>query len=155
MDNNLIELAKLMFEDSPKDAYAIQMQYESYDCIEDLFEVLLHLFIYGYKIKEMNVNNINELKPYFKSIGVNFSIEMLPYSELEFVANERYLTRYCNIMPRSFVDYEFTNIGFMLSRNYISADSIDNMRACYIHEIPNNFVDSFICFISFNFKIYI
>jgi len=31
-------------------------------------------------------------------------------------------------------------------------NEIDDMRACFIYEIKNNFVDSFIAFISFNFK---
>ena len=46
MNNNLIELAKLIFEGEPKDPNSIQMQYEDYNSIEDIFEVLLHIFIY-------------------------------------------------------------------------------------------------------------
>ena len=29
------------------------------------------------KLKELNVNNISDLKPYFKCIGVNFNIELI------------------------------------------------------------------------------
>jgi hypothetical protein len=45
-----------------------------------------------------------------------------------------------------------TNFQVNLSRNYTSPDEIDQIYACYNHEIKNNFRDSFICFLSFNFK---
>ena len=153
MDNNLIDLAKLIFDIKPRDPFSIQMELDNYDSIESLFEVLLHIFVYGYKIKELNVNSIHELKNYFKAIGVNFKIEVIPYSEYEFLTNPKYLTRYCNISSSSFDNYDLDKIGFMLSRNYKSLESIDKLNACYIHEITNDFNQSFISFISFDFKI--
>jgi hypothetical protein len=153
MDNNLIELAKLIFDDIPKEPYSVQMELENFDSQEDLFEVLLHLFIYGYKLKKLNVNNISDLKPYFKCIGVNFNIEIIPYSEIEFLTNPKYLNRYCNISSTSFSNYELDEVRFMLSRNFKGVETIDNMIACYIHEIPNDFITSFISFITFDFKL--
>jgi len=153
MDNNLIELAKLIFDDIPKEPYSVQMELENFNSQEELFEVLLHLFIYGYKIKKLNVNTIEDLKPYFKCIGVNFNLEIISYSELEFFTNEKYLNRYCNISNTSFDNYDLDKLGFILSRNFKGSPNIDNMLACYIHEIPNNFVESFISFISFNYKL--
>ncbi len=129
------------------------MELEEYDSIETLFEVLLQLFVYGYKIKKLNLSNINDIKEYFKAIGVNFKIETIPYSEYEFLTNEKYLTRYCNISPRCFDNHDLSEIGFISSRNYKSVDSVEKIRACYIHEIQNNFNDSFISFISFDYKI--
>jgi hypothetical protein len=152
-DNNLIELAKLIFESDPKPPYSIQMQIEDYECIEDLFEVLLHLFIYGFKLKEINVQNINSLKPYFHSIGVNFVVDIIAWSEYEFLTNKKYLDRYCSIGASSFEDTNLSNLQFILSRNFKPQDSLDTMTAVYNHEIKNNFRDSFICFLSFNYKI--
>jgi len=153
MNNNLIELATLIFDSEPKNKYSIQMELDNYECIEDLFEVLLHLFIYGFKLKNLTVENINSLKPYFHSIGVNFMVDIIPWSEYEFLTNEKYLNRYCSIAESSFLDTNLENIKFLLSRNYKSPDLIDNIYAVYNHEIKNNFNDSFICFLSFNFKI--
>jgi hypothetical protein len=152
-ENNLIELAKLIFESDPKQPYSIQMQIEQYESIEDLFEVLLHLFIYGFKLKEINVQSINSLKPYFHSIGVNFVVDIIEWSEYEFLTNPKYLNRYCSIGPSSFADYDLSNVSFLLSRNFRSQDSLDAMTAVYNHEIKNNFKDSFICFLSFNYKV--
>lgn len=153
MSNNLVDLAKLIFDDTPKPPFSIQMELDDYECQEDLFEVLLHLFIYGFKLKKLSVNSISDLKPYFKSIGVNFNVEIIPYSEIEFLTNPKYLTRYCSIAGSSFDDYDLNNIGFMLSRNYKTVDKIDNMVAVYVHEIQNNFDLSFLSFISFNYKL--
>lgn len=153
MDNNLIDLAKLIFDIKPKDPFSIHMELDNYDSIESLFEVLLHIFVYGYKIKKLNINSIHELKNYFKAIGVNFKIEVIPYSEYEFLTNPKYLTRYCNISSTSFDNYDLDKVGFILSRNYKVVDSIDKLTACYIHEIHNDFNQSFISFISFDFKI--
>jgi ABC-type transport system substrate-binding protein len=153
MNNNLIELAKLIFDDKPKDPFSIQMELDNYDSIESLFEVLLHIFIYGYKIKKLDVSTIHTLKDYFKAIGVNFNIEIIPYSEYEFLTNPKYLTRYCNISSQCFNNYDLDDLGFILSRNYKSLESIDKLNSCYIHEIPNDFNQSFISFISFNYKI--
>lgn len=153
MNNNLLELAKLIFDDKPKDPFSIQMEFDNYDSIESLFEVLLHLFIYGYKIKKLNITTIHELKDYFKAIGVNFKLEIIPYSEYEFVTNPKYLTRYCNISSNCFNNYDLDDLGFILSRNYKSEESIDTLNACYIHEIKNDFIQSFISFISFDCKL--
>jgi hypothetical protein len=153
MDNNLIDLAKLIFDDKPKEPYSIQMEFDNYDSIESLFEVLLHIFVYGYKIKKLNVTTIHELKDYFKAIGINFKIDVIPYSEYEFLTNPKYLTRYCNINRLSFDNYDLNKVGFILSRNYKSAESIDKLIASYVHEIPNDFNESFISFISFDYKI--
>lgn len=153
MDNNLIELANLMFKGEAKPPYSIQMELNDYECLEDLFEVLLHLFIYGFKIRELSVHEINSLKEYFSAIGVNFNVEVIPYSEYEFLTNHKYLSRYCNVASSSFEDYDMNNLQFVLSRNYKSVNLIDNMYACYVHEIPNDFNNSFICFINFNYKL--
>jgi hypothetical protein len=152
MNNNLIELANVIFKDPLKDPFSVQIELTEFNSQEDLFEVLLHLFIYGYKLKKLNINNITDLKPYFRCIGVNLNIEIIPYSELDFLINEKYLTRYCNISGHTFEDYELNNVKFILSRNFKETTKIENMYACYVHEINNNFDESFISFISFDFK---
>jgi len=152
MDNNLLELAKLIFDESPKPPYSIQMEFDGYDSKESLFEVLLHLFVYGYKLKKYGIHNINDLKQYFKCIGVNINFEVIPYSEYEFLTNPVYLARYCNISASCFDNYDLDNIGFIMSRNYKSLEKIEGLVACYIHEIHNDFNKSFISFISFDFK---
>ena len=154
MDNNLIELAKLIFTEIPKDPYSIQMDFNDYNTLEDLFEVLLHLFVYGFKLRNLSINNIYLLKDYFKDIGVNFNVQTIPYSEYEFLTNPLYLNRYCNIAQSSFLNTDLNNLQFYLSRNYKNVNDISNMTAVYVHEIPNNFNDSFISFISFNFKLF-
>jgi hypothetical protein len=152
MNDNLIELANVIFKDPIKDPFSVQIELTEFNSQEDLFEVLLHLFIYGYKLKKLNINNITDLKPYFRCIGVNLNIEIIPYSELDFLINEKYLTRYCNISEHTFEDYELNNVKFILSRNFKETTKIENMYACYVHEINNNFDESFISFISFDFK---
>ena len=152
MNDNLIELANVIFKDPIKDPFSVQIELTEFNSQEDLFEVLLHLFIYGYKLKKLNINNITDLKPYFRCIGVNLNIEIIPYSELDFLINEKYLTRYCNISEHTFEDYELNNVKFILSRNFKETTKIENMYACYVHEINNNFEESFISFISFDFK---
>jgi hypothetical protein len=152
MENNLIDLAKLIFEGGPKSDYSIQLELENYNSLEDLFEVLLHIFIYGYKLKELDIFNISKLVPYFRSIGVNFHIETIPYSEYEFLVNPKYLQRYCNIGEACFKDNDLNNLQFILSRNYKTVEKIEEMTACYIYEIKNDFINSFISFIQFDFK---
>ncbi len=154
MDNNLIDLAKLIFTEHPKNPYSIQMDLDEYNSLDDLFEVLLHLFVYGFKLRKLSINNISLLKEYFKAIGVNFEVETIPYSEYEFLTNPKYLNRYCSIPHSTFDNFDLNNINFYLSRNYKTSDKIDNMYAVYVHEIPNNFNESFIAFLSFNFKLY-
>jgi len=150
--SNLIELAKLIFQDEPQAPYSIQMQFDDYKSIEDLFEVILHLFIYGMKIKDISITNINDIKPYFKAIGLNFNLTILEYSEYEFLTNPLYLKRYCNISNSTFNDTDLDNLQFILSRNYKSVDNLNEMNACYIHHIPNDFNQSFIAFINFDIK---
>lgn len=153
MSNNLIEFAKLIFDGESKAPYAIQMQFDDYESIESLFEVLLHLVVYGMKMKNLTISNINNLKPYFNSIGVNFNVNMIEYSEYEFLTNEKYLKRYCNISQRTFQDDDINNLQFILSRNYTTVNKIENIIGCYVHEIPNNFNESFIAFINFDFNL--
>jgi len=150
--SNLIDLAKLIFSEEPLAPYSIQMQFDDYKSIEDLFEVILHLFIYGMKLKNISITNINDIKPYFKAIGINFHLKIIEYSEYEFLTNPLYLERYCNISNSTFTNAELDNLQFILSRNYKSVEKIDDMSACYIHHIPNDFNQSFIAFINFDFK---
>jgi hypothetical protein len=152
MENNLIDLAKLIFEGEPKSDYSIQLELENYNSLEDLFEVLLHIFVYGYKLKELDVSSISKLIPYFRSIGVNFHLETIPYSEYEFLTNPKYLQRYCVIGEACFKNYDLSNLQFILSRNYKTVEKIEEMNACYVNEIKNDFVNSFISFIRFDFK---
>jgi hypothetical protein len=105
------------------------------------------------KMKNISISNINDLKPYFHSIGTNFNLNMIEYSEYEFLTNPLYLKRYCNISQKTFKDDDLNNLQFILSRNYTSVDKIENLIACYTHEIPNNFNESFIAFINFDFNI--
>ena len=152
MNNNLIELAKLIFEGDPKDPNKCNMK-----IIIQLKIYLKYYYIFlfklcGFKIKKLNLDTIHTLIPYFRSICVNLKIEKIEYSELVFLTDPRYKERYCNISNKCFDNYDLDKLGFALSRNYKSANEIDDMRACFIYEIKNNFVDSFIAFISFNFK---
>jgi uncharacterized protein YebE (UPF0316 family) len=56
--NNLIEFAKLIFDGEPKAPYSIQMQFDDYNSIESLFEVLIHLVVYGMKLKNISILEI-------------------------------------------------------------------------------------------------
>jgi len=149
-----LDLAHKMFTSEPQSPYTIQgMEPFNYESIEELFEVLLELFIYGFKLKNLTVQNINSLKPYFHSIGVNFVVDIIEWSEIEFLENPKYLNRYCLIDNTSFVDNELSNFKIIGSRNFKPQESLDTMIAVYNHEIKNNFKDSFICFLSFNYKV--
>jgi hypothetical protein len=149
-----LDLAKRIFTAEPQEPGSIHITIDGYECIEDFFNILLEVFIYGFKLRNITVQNINTLKPYFQSLSppVNFVVDIIEWSELEFLTNKKYLNRYCSISPSSFEDSDLTNFQVNLSRNYNSPDEIDQIYACYNHEIKNNFRDSFICFLSFNFK---
>ena len=150
-----LDLAKRIFTAEPQAPGSIHITIDGYECIEDFFSILLEVFIYGFKLRNITVQDINSLKPYFQSLNppVNFVVDIMEWSELEFLTNPKYLNRYCSIGSTSFEDTDLTNFKVHLSRNYTSPDSIDQIYACYNHEIKNNFRDSFICFLSFNFKL--
>jgi hypothetical protein len=154
MDNNLIEFAKLIFTDEPKAPYSIQMELDEYDSLEQIFEILLHIFIYGVKIKNLNFNNLYELKPYFKSIGADFDLKKIEYSEIEYLTNPKYLKRYCIISSYTFTDQDLNNVSFIQSANYKTVDNLEDIYACYSHQTYNDIENSFIFFLNFNFKIF-
>jgi len=150
-----LDLAQRIFTAEPQQPGSIHITIDGYECIEDFFNVLLEVFIYGFKLKNISVENINTLKPYFQSLNppVNFVVEIKEWTELEFLTNKKYLNRYCSIGPSSFENTDLTNFKVHLSRNYSSPESIDEIIAVYNHELKNNFRDSFICYLSFNFKL--
>lgn len=150
--SNIIELANLIFQDEPKEPYCIQIEIENYNSVEDLFEVILHLFIYGMKMKNISIHNINDVKPFFRAIGIDFNLKIIEYSEYEFLTNPLYLERYCNIAPSTFSDQNLDNLQFISSKNYKSGiKKIDDITACYVHYEQDNLNQSFIAFINFKF----
>ena len=68
---------------------------------------------------------LNSLKPYFHSIGVNFVVDIIEWSEIEFLENPKYLNRYCLIDNTSFVDSDLTNFKIIGSRNFKPQESKD------------------------------
>jgi hypothetical protein len=114
---NLYELFNTIFSDSPKPPKSICLEIDVLDKenkdeitetqLSDLFEIFLHMFIYGFKKLNLTFTeeSLSKLKDYFLSVGIKFNIEMEQFDTILF-NDIRYKARYCLIDPSSLIDDE-------------------------------------------------
>jgi len=112
---NLYELFNTIFSDSPKSPKSICLEIDVLDKenkdeitetqLSDLFEIFLHMFIYGFKKLNLTFTeeSLSILKDYFLSVGIKFNIEVEQFDTILF-NDMRYKARYCLIDPVSLID---------------------------------------------------
>jgi len=107
MENNpnLFEIFENIFSDSPKPSKSICLQIDvlenkdiSQTQLSDIFEILLHMFIYGFKKLRMGFTeeSLSLLKQYFESVGVKFIIDIKQFDPILF-KEPCYMVRYCKV----------------------------------------------------------
>lgn len=114
---NLFEIFKTIFSDSPKSSKSICLEIDVLDTniskdeitetqLSDIFEILLHMFIYGFKKLnlEFTKESLSILTEYFASVGIKFNIELEEFTTTMF-KDPRYLIRYC-LIDSSFITEE-------------------------------------------------
>ena len=106
---NIFELFSTIFTDSPKSPKSICLEIDVLNKDEptevelsDLFEIFLHMFIYGFKKLNLtfSIESMNLLKKYFESVGVKFNIEIKQF-DTNLFNDIKYKLRYCVIDPSS------------------------------------------------------
>ena len=114
---NLYQLFNTIFSDSPKSPKSICLEIDVLDKenkdeitetqLSDLFEIFLHMFIYGFKRLNLTFTeeSLSILKGYFLSVGIKFNIEIEQFDTILF-NDIRYKARYCLIDPSSLTDDE-------------------------------------------------
>jgi hypothetical protein len=108
MQNNIFKIFDDIYSESPKPPKSILLEIDILDSnssteisstkISDIFEIFLHMLVYGFNKLELNfsMENINLLNKYFNSVGINILIEFELFNTILF-KDPRYLNRYCII----------------------------------------------------------
>lgn len=150
---NLYELFNTIFSDSAKPLKSIELQIDVLDTLNkdeitetqlsDLFEIFLHMFIYGFKKLNLTFSeeSLSVLKAYFESVGIKFNIEIEQFDTVLF-KDIRYATRYCLIDPSSLSEPEPL---FMSNYNKYSRTKLIEFIAVYQYEYES------MVFINFDF----
>lgn len=155
MENNpnLFELFNTIFSDSPKSPKSICLEIDVLDKqnkdeitetqLSDIFEIFLHMFIYGFKRLNLNFTeeSISILKHYFLSVGIKFNIEIEQFDTILF-KDIRYTQRYCLIDSSSITDTEPLFIG---NYNKYNRNKLNEYIAIFQFEYES------MLFISFDF----
>jgi hypothetical protein len=150
---NLYELFNTIFSDSPKTPKSICLEIDVLDKenkdeitetqLSDLFEIFLHMFIYGFK--KLNLTFTQEsmsiLKGYFLSVGIKFNIEIEQFDTILF-NDLRYKARYCTIDPLSLSDVEPL---FISNYNILNRSKISEFIAAFQYEYES------MIFVNFDF----
>lgn len=117
MQNNIFEIFNTIFSEEPKLPKSICLEIDVLDSVNqdqiteiqlsDIFEIFLHMFIYGFKKLNLSFNeeSIFILKQYFASLdpSVKFNIDIKQF-ETNLFKDPLYLCRYCVIDPSFIVD---------------------------------------------------
>ena len=108
MQNNIFKIFDDIYSESPKPPKSILLEIDILDSnssteisstkITDIFEIFLHMLVYGFKKLELNftIENIQLLNKYFNSVGINILIEFEMFDTILF-KDPRYVNRYCII----------------------------------------------------------
>ena len=144
MQNNLFEIFNTIFLESPKPPKSIFFEFNIFDPINsseeisstklsDLFEIFLHMLIYGFKKLELTFTkeNINLLNQYFNSIGINIIINFEMFDTILF-KDYRYINRYC-IIDESTFKYDTEPLFIMNAKNNLDTNytKLNELRAIY------------------------
>jgi hypothetical protein len=150
---NLYELFNTIFSDSPKSPKSICLEIDVLDKenkdeitetqLSDLFEIFLHMFIYGFKKLNLSFTeeSLSILKDYFLSVGIKFNIEVEQFDTILF-NDMRYKARYCLIDPISLID---NNPLFISNYNKYNRTKINEFLGVYQFEYES------MIFINFDF----
>ena len=157
MENSIFELFETIFSEDPKPANSISVEINILDTsisntsisetqLSDNFEILLHMFIYGFKKLKLTFieESLSILKKYFASLNpsINFNIEIEPFDTALF-GNIRYVNRYCKI-DSSFINSD--DVLFISNYKQITRNNLDEFIAVYQDEYES------MIFINFNFN---
>ena len=154
MENNpnLFQIFQTIFSEPPKPSKSICLQIDVLDNqnidnisetqLSDIFEILLHMFIYGFKKLNLgfNENSIFILKQYFNSVGIKFIIEIEPFDPALF-KEVKYMVRYCKV--DSFLDND--EPIFIDNYHKFTRNKLNEFIAVYQDEYES------LIFISFDF----
>jgi len=148
MENSIFQLFETIFSEDPKPPKSISVEIEVLDYnkeISDNFEILLHMFIYGFKKLKLTFSeeSLSILKKYFASLdpSIKFNIEIEPF-DCALFGNIRYANRYCRIDSSSL---ESDDVLFISNYNQISRNNLNEFIAVYQDEYES------IIFINFDF----
>jgi hypothetical protein len=106
MEKSIFDLFETIFAEDPKPPKSILLEIDILDSnscteisstkISDIFEIFLHMLVYGFNKLELNISieNINLLNKYFNSVGINILVEFELFDTILF-KDPRYVNRYC------------------------------------------------------------
>jgi hypothetical protein len=148
MENSIFELFETIFSEDPKPPKSISVEIEVLDYnkeISDNFEILLHMFIYGFKKLKLTFTeeSLSILKEYFASLdpSIKFNIEIEPFDSALF-GDIRYANRYCKVDPSSL---ESDDVLFISNYNQLLRNNLNEFIAVYQDEYES------MIFINFDF----
>lgn len=155
MEKSIFELFETIFSEDPKPPKSISVEIDILDTsntlvsetqLSDNFEILLHMFIYGFKKLNLTFTeeSLSILKKYFASLdpSIKFNIEIEPFDSALF-GNIRYANRYCKI-DSSFIDSD--DVIFISNYKQISRNNLNEFIAVYQDEYES------MIFINFDFN---
>ena len=156
MENSIFQLFETIFSEDPKPPKSISVEIDILDTsgsniesktqLSDNFEILLHMFIYGFKKLNLTFTeeSLSILKKYFASLdpSINFNIEIEPFDAALF-GNIRYANRYCKI-DSSFLDSD--DVVFINNYKKIIKNNLNEFIAVYQDEYES------MIFINFDFN---
>jgi len=153
-NSNIFDFFDKIFSKPPQPENSIKLELEIVNNkdkteteLSDIFEILLHMFVYGIKKLSLTFNpeSINLLKQYYQSIGIKLDIEITQFDTILFKSS-RYLARYCVIDPSSI----FSNLNeaiFIMNHNKFNRSRLYQYIAVYQDEYES------MIFINFDFII--
>jgi len=156
MENSIFQLFETIFSEDPKPPKSISVEIDILDTsgsniesktqLSDNFEILLHMFIYGFKKLKLTFTeeSLSILKKYFASLdpSINFNIEIEPFDSALF-GNIRYANRYCKI-DSSFIDSD--DVVFISNYKQLIRNNLNEFIAVYQDEYES------MIFINFDFN---
>jgi hypothetical protein len=137
-----------IFSEDPKPPKSISLEIDVLENenqtetkISDIFEICLHMFVYGIKYKKLEFipEHLAELKKYFNSVSLDFIIEVEDFDTSLF-NDLRYTQRYFTIDPDSFnMEYPM----FITNARVFTRSKLPEWIATYQLDYESMF---FICF---------
>jgi len=155
MQNNIFQIFNTIFSEDPKLPKSICLEIDVLDSINqnqitetqlsDIFEIYLHMFIYGFKKLNLSFDekSILILKQYFASLdpSISFNIDIKQF-ETKLFKDPQYLYRYCIIDSSFIIDDQPL---FISNANKFNRTKLNEYIAVYQDEYES------MIFVSFDF----